>query len=226
MYMYGAPDRRPVRLSPDVPRQQYLAMMDRTRTARFTVLILVVGAHLALALFWPATRLADTGSASRSSTLVLIARAPVEPEAKPPLLTLPPPAPLLVQPPFALVPEIRNSPAPTPKIDWTSAAHRAVTDALAAQEAEQRKSQGFTGRGPAMSTAPETRSKPEFGWQRWRLHRVEQLSQGGFVVHLNERCVLVVTALLMPACRIGKIAARGDLFEHMDDAPEPGDWKN
>jgi hypothetical protein len=30
----------------------------------------------------------------------------------------------------------------------------------------------------------------------------------------------------MPFCMFGKKPARGDLFEHMDDPPQAGDWKD
>lgn len=204
-----------------------ISVKDRTRTVRVGLLLLVVGAHLLLALLWPATRLANTESASRSSTLVLLARPAAERKAEP-LAPLKPPPPLQAHVPAQpeRLPEPRGQSTPAPKIDWASAAQQAVADELAAQSARLREAQGFTGRSPVLPTSPETPSKPEFGWQRWRLHRVEALPQGGLVVHLNERCVLVISALLIPACGIGKIPARGDLFEHMHDAPEPGDWKN
>ena len=67
---------------------------------------------------------------------------------------------------------------------------------------------------------------PEFGWDRSRVHRVEAIEGGGILVRINDRCAIVITALAMPVCQIGKKPARGDLFEHMDDAPTPGDWKD
>ena len=202
-------------------------MKDRTRTVRFGLLMLVVGAHLSLALLWPATRLANTDSASRSSTLVLLTRPTAQMKVEPlPPLKLPPPSPAQLPAQPERLPQPASQSAPAPKIDWANAAQQAITDELAAQSAEQRKAQGFTGRNPAVPASPQTHPKPEFGWQRWRLHRVEAMPQGGLVVHLSEHCVLVISALLMPACKIGKIPARGDLFDHMDDAPEPGDWKN
>ena len=202
-------------------------MKDRTRTVRFGLLMLVVGAHLSLALLWPATRLANTDSAGRSSTLVLLTHPAAQKKVEPlPPLKLPPPSQAHVPAQPERLPEPASQSTPTPKIDWANAVQQAIADELAAQSTEQRKAQGFTSPNPALPTSPEIRAKPEFGWQRWRLHRIEAMSQGGFVVHLSERCVLVVSVLLLPACKIGKIPARGDLFEHMDDAPEPGDWKN
>jgi hypothetical protein len=67
--------------------------------------------------------------------------------------------------------------------------------------------------------------KPQFGWARWHTERVHTLEQGGILIHLSERCVVVVSVIAMPMCRFGKIEARGDLFDHMNDPPTPGDWK-
>jgi hypothetical protein len=43
-------------------------------------------------------------------------------------------------------------------------------------------------------------------------HRVELLPAGGFVVNINDRCVIVLYIMIMPACRIGRISPRGDLL--------------
>jgi hypothetical protein len=56
--------------------------------------------------------------------------------------------------------------------------------------------------------------------------RVEAIEGGGILVRINDRCAIVITLLAMPVCQIGKKPARGDLFEHLDDAPTPGDWKD
>jgi hypothetical protein len=51
-------------------------------------------------------------------------------------------------------------------------------------------------------------------------------AQGGLgcrgVLHINERCAIVWMIFPFPACKIGKMPARGTLFEHMKEAPEPG----
>jgi hypothetical protein len=60
--------------------------------------------------------------------------------------------------------------------------------------------------------------RPQFGWDESKIHRIEALPEGGTIIHLNDRCVLALTGFLIPMCKLGKIPARGDLFEHMEDA--------
>ena len=52
------------------------------------------------------------------------------------------------------------------------------------------------------------------------------MEEGGFLVWINDNCGIVISVMAMPLCKLGKKPARGDLFEHMDDAPTPGDWKD
>jgi hypothetical protein len=52
------------------------------------------------------------------------------------------------------------------------------------------------------------------------------MESGGFVVWLSDKCGVAVTVMAMPFCKFGKEHVRGDLFEHMDDPPKPGDWKD
>jgi hypothetical protein len=65
----------------------------------------------------------------------------------------------------------------------------------------------------------------EFGWSK-TAQRVEALPDGGILIRLSERCVVVVTIIMMPMCQIGEIPVNGDLFEHMDDSSVLGDWKD
>jgi hypothetical protein len=67
---------------------------------------------------------------------------------------------------------------------------------------------------------------PQFGWNYAATHRLEGLKEGGLLFHINDHCVILIVPMLFPACKIGKIAGRGDLFQHMDDAPVPGDSKD
>jgi hypothetical protein len=68
-------------------------------------------------------------------------------------------------------------------------------------------------------------TKPQFGWSYSATHRVEVFEQGGFMLNINDRCAVAVLIFPMPFCRVGKIPARGDLFEHMDD-PAPATQPN
>lgn len=135
--------------------------------------------------------------------------APVTPQRLPELSLPASTPPLLVAPPRP------DGTATPPVIDWQREAEEASHEqALAAEAQRDQKASG------------PSKAKPEFGWDRSRVHRVEPIESGGFVVRLNDRCVLVITLLAMPVCKIGTQPARGDLFEHMDDAPTPGDWKD
>jgi hypothetical protein len=158
-------------------------------------------------------------SPERRATLVLLSDAKKPRSVPPPVapvmprlpqeLSLPAGAPvLLVAPPQ---PDATTKP---PFIDWQREAEAATRKR--ALEAEAQPDQ--TGGGPS-------KPQPQFGWDRSRVHGFESIESGGFVVRISDRCVIVITLLAMPACKIGTKPARGDLFEHMDDAA-PGDWKD
>jgi hypothetical protein len=55
---------------------------------------------------------------------------------------------------------------------------------------------------------------------------VEALPEGGILIRLSERCVVAVTLVAFPACSFGEISVNGRLFEHMNDPPSLGDWKD
>jgi hypothetical protein len=55
---------------------------------------------------------------------------------------------------------------------------------------------------------------------------VEPLPDGGFVLNITDRCAIVVLLIPLPFCRIGTIPVRGDLFQHMHEPAQPGDWKD
>jgi hypothetical protein len=105
------------------------------------------------------------------------------------------------------------------KVDWNAEAARVGEDAA---------------RGPAYTRSfgmPESSdAKPvpseEFGWSHARTHRVEPLPDGGFVLNITDRCAIVFVLIPLPFCRVGTIPARGDLFRHMHDPAQPGDWKD
>jgi hypothetical protein len=101
-----------------------------------------------------------------------------------------------------------------PSIDWQEETRTAAARMAESLDAERRRQ-----RKPAPDprfTRPTPR--PEFGWDKSKTNRIESLPEGGTVIHLNDRCALVLSGLLLPACKLGKIPARGDLFEHMGDA--------
>jgi hypothetical protein len=74
---------------------------------------------------------------------------------------------------------------------------------------------------PWQSVVPKPKAKPkkEFGWSRAHTNRIDRGEPGDLpVLHIGEHCVLI--GFLIPACRLGKIPPRGDLFDGMND-PDP-----
>jgi hypothetical protein len=137
---------------------------------------------------------------------------------------LPPlPAPLItpIEPSSAITvaPEVSPETSP-PSVDWQK-----ETQTAAARTAEGLATQGQR-KG---KYAPDPRfarpaPRPKFGWDESKTHRIEILPDGaGTLIHLNDRCALVLSAGFFPVCKLGKIAARGDLFEHMGDRPADDD---
>jgi hypothetical protein len=105
------------------------------------------------------------------------------------------------------------------KVDWNAEAARVAEDA--AREPAYTRSFGM----PESSDAKPNPSD-EFGWSHARTHRVEPLPDGGFVLNITDRCAIVFVLIPLPFCRVGTIPARGDLFRHMHDPAQPGDWKD
>lgn len=102
-------------------------------------------------------------------------------------------------------------PAPRGPIDW----RRAMRAEMRMEDARSRANRlqfGFP-REPASVPA-----LPQFGWDYARTHRVQPLPGGGMLINLNDRCALVVYALFIPVCKIGRIPVNGALFKHIHDA--------
>ena len=133
--------------------------------------------------------------------------APLAPERLPRPTVLPEiAAPQLIAPPASSDP-----PAP-PNIDWQREAE------LAARKHALEV--------PTPDEPGKPKPKPEFAWSHSRTHRIAPMETGGFVVWISENCGVAIAIMAMPFCKLGKKPARGDLFEHMDDAATPGDWKD
>lgn len=120
--------------------------------------------------------------------------------------------------------------APSPLIeaeqfDFAQEAELATQRAVAAIELERRRARGFTLREQNREAEATRTPAPEFGWSS-TVQRVEALPEGGILIRLSERCVIAVTLVAFPACSFGEIPVNGDLFEHMNDAPTLGDWKD
>jgi len=130
-------------------------------------------------------------------------------------------------------PRLRQGPAPQPPAgssapapDWS--AHAAVAAEQEAGAIERGRGQSRALAPPASAlTRPPVPHAPPFHWDRAHTQRVEPLATGGTLLHLNERCALVLYFVIpLAGCALGEIPARGDLFDHMRDPPLLGAWKD
>ena len=100
--------------------------------------------------------------------------------------------------------------------DWYDEARRAVARQAGAPEI---RSFDFPKR------EPPPREKQKFGWDKVHTERIAQLPGGGTLVRLSDHCSLVLAPLPLGGCSLGKRKPRGDLFDEMNAAADPGDWK-
>jgi hypothetical protein len=114
----------------------------------------------------------------------------------------------------ARAPAPNSSSAPV-AIDWAREAALAASRQIDAAEEAARKAQAFSARIGRSLATPKSPA-PKFGWSYAHMHRFETVP-GGILFNLNDRCVILLSFMLMPICRIGKIEERGDLFEHLHD---------
>jgi hypothetical protein len=117
-----------------------------------------------------------------------------------------------------------------PEIDSSALAPSAIPDWLAAGElAAARVGSVEEGGALAFGSVPRPAPKPHktkpFGWDKSHTQRVEAVP-GGISVRLGSRCTVVFAPLPVGGCSLGKIPARGDLFEEMPAPAVPGDWRN
>jgi hypothetical protein len=193
------------------------AAREQNRPALFALALLI---HAGLFLLLLSPRPASREAPERRAVLVLIpdtSRA-----SNPPLELAPLPPPQLPEtvPPTSTAPQLIAPPerAETevpPTIDWHRDGEQVARDHAISAEAN-REHPG--------EAAPKP--KPDFGWSHSRTRRIDPMEGGGFVVWINDKCGVAIALLAMPFCQFGKKPARGDLFEHMDDPPVAGDWKD
>lgn len=153
----------------------------------------------------PSTLVSPVAPTSASSAPRRKPAAPTDTQ----LITVPAPA----QPTIA-----DKTPAP---IDWNAEADRAITQQAQLAMAAPPRALDKHGAGADFNggLGPDRERKSDFAWDRSRTHRIEGIEGGGILIHINERCALVLFPLPFAGCGIGKIPVRGDLFEHMHDAP-------
>jgi hypothetical protein len=200
----------------------------RRRLARLAVFVLVAAVHLAL-LWLPSPRLRIPRLTTRDANgslvyLILPGRTspPLRRESPHPRPGIPQATNAKRDPPPARpVPSDQASgEEPLRTIDWSS-----ETELAAEQQtrlAAESHHRALDRRGPGADLngglAPGAK-RPEFAWDHARIHRVEPIPGGGMLVWLNDRCVVAFLVILpFATCGVGKIEARGDLFDHMSDA--------
>jgi hypothetical protein len=197
-----------------------------SRIQRPAVLLLVAAIHSALLLV--AVRWVIRVDTQREEPLVCLAlpdpgqaRAPTESvpalQRKQPvashdtqLVTIPTPAPQA------------TAGTPPAAVDWHAEADLAIKQRAESAMETPPRALDKHGAGADLNggLGPDSKQKADFGWDYSRTHRVEAIEGGGILIHINERCVLVLFPLPFGGCGIGKIPARGDLLDHMHDEPQ------
>jgi hypothetical protein len=107
-----------------------------------------------------------------------------------------------------------------PPIDWANEVNRTAKESASGELAPKPREFG----APHVAPTPPARP-PEFGWSHSRTHRLER-GPGSVGIHLGDHCVISFTPLPSAVCSPGKREANGDLFRHMRDPPQLGDWKD
>jgi hypothetical protein len=177
------------------------------------VLLAHVAAYIALRGFhWPTASI--TWNESPATLLE------IEPEPEPP----PPPGPDFARPAAHSPPVVLELPdpdfaAPPESIDWLANGARAAADVIAG-EGDRVRPFGIPDR-----PAPQPRRVKPFGWDETHTQRVEVLP-GAIAIRLSDRCSVIFAPLPMGGCSLGKIPARGDLFDGMNAAVKLPEWKN
>jgi hypothetical protein len=196
---------------------------------RSAVLLLVLAIHAALLLV--AIRWVIRVDMRREEPLVFLSLPehvqPAEPAAaaalprkKPSprdtqIISIPQP----VQPNAAEKPPPVEKPPPT--VNWNAEADLAAKRQAELAMAPKPRALDKRGAGADVNGGlTEPKDGSDFGWDHSHTHRVETVEGGGVVIHLNDRCVIVLMPFPFPFCGIGKIPVRGDLFEHMHDEPQ------
>jgi hypothetical protein len=200
----------------DHPVAQSAAVREPHRPVLFALAVLI---HIGLLALLVSDRPARVEAPERQTALVFLPGPQannrsfeLRPPAPPHLPELSPPS---ISAPQLIAPRQRDNAGEPPAIDW-----RRDAEAIAREHAETAEA------ARAQSKDGPAKPKPEFGWSHSATHRIEPMEGGGFVVWINDKCGVAVAGLAMPFCMFGKKPARGDLFKHMDDPPQAGDWKD
>lgn len=142
----------------------------------------------------------------------------IDPEEPPP-----PPGPNFERPATRAAPVVLELPAPDfaeppENTDWRADGARAVAGVIS-DESDHVRSFGTQDRPRAKSR----QAKP-FGWDKTHTQRIEALP-GVISIRLSDRCSIIFAPLPLGGCSLGKIVARGDLFDGMNAPVELPEWK-
>lgn len=201
---------------------------------RVCVLLLVAAAHLAGVLLIATLSRNQRVHLTAEADALLVVLLPPEPE-RPQLPRRTPPQPpnvagLFRHPPAVAGAAPGNGPAnATPTnaitIDWAAEGRQAAE--LQAEEDARARHRAAAMAAPHDPTFDPAPHPPKFHWDPVHANRVEPIEGGGTLIRLNDNCELVISVMIpLVGCALGKIHARGDLFEHMRDAPELGAWQD
>ena len=107
--------------------------------------------------------------------------------------------------------------APRASIDWL--AEGADAAARQVEGSAQHKRQARALEPDTSMFAPAPAKRPGIAWDYAATHRVEPIGGLTTVLHVNDNCVVVMFVVIpfVGGCALGKIPARGDLFDHMHD---------
>jgi hypothetical protein len=204
----------------------------RSQIRRAAVLGLVLAIHAALVLI--ASRWVMRVHMRSEQPLVFLALPDpahaAAPTASPPASRRKAPASRdtqLVTIPKSVEPSTAGSPPAA--IDWMAQADWAVQQQSQLAMTAQPRALDKQGAGADLNggLGADRGKMPEFGWDRAHTHRVETLEGGAILININDRCIVILTPFPWPFCGIGKIPARGDLFDLMRSVPQmDGNSKN
>jgi hypothetical protein len=198
-------------------------MASSIAASRLPALAMVAAAHaLALALLLELTRTHPAGRSSEEAlTLVDLPPAARPPSPPLPVATSAGAAPRETPAPEHRVPTPDSGPA---SIDWAVEGAEAAARVARGEDQPGPRTFGMPPASPMFAPAPPR--KPGLAWNHARSHRVEALPGGVTVFNRNDHCaVALLWVVPFFGCTLGKIPPRGDLFDHMRERAELGDWK-
>ncbi|MEA3106495.1 MAG: hypothetical protein QOI88_1100 [Gammaproteobacteria bacterium] len=210
-----------------------MAAVTQKRARRLAVFAIVAALHAGVCwLLLEATRPFKIGTAVSSLELIYLtlgvpenpAKGPAQAHRSQPVMRPSVDAPPLNQPrprtqPSAAAPGEEDN-AIHPPIDWANELNRTARESASGESAPKPREFG----APHVAPTPPAK-RPVFGWSHSRTHRVET-GPGSLAIHLGDHCVIAFTPLPVTVCTAGKTEANGDLFKHMRDPPQAGDWKD